>query len=51
MFGTSQDKDIFLHGNQVYLTLNTKSLYVLSYLKGHLYGVWNFQKEKKLTIH
>lgn len=53
MFETSQGKAVFfLHGNQVYSTLNIKSLYVLSYLKGHVAGVWNFQRaNKNLTIH
>ena len=45
VFETSKDKPVFICGNQVYLTGNIRSLYGSSYLKGHFYGVWNFQRE------
>lgn len=45
VFETSQDTDLFLRSNQVYLTGNIRSLHGSSYLKGHFYGVWNFQRE------
>lgn len=33
MFGSFQDKDVFLHDNQTYLTHILKSLYVLGYFR------------------
>lgn len=52
MFGSSQDKDVFLHDNQIYFTHILKSLYVLGYLSVMFmeFGI-SKGENKKLVIH